>query len=210
MKDLTGQKFNRWTVLSISEKRYRSMTIWLCRCECGVEREIIGNNITRNISKSCGCLKLERTKACKTIHGDAVDGKLSSLYRIWQGMKERCFYPSQPAYKYYGGRGIKLCQEWHAYYNFKRWAIENGYREGLSIERINNDGNYEPENCRWISKKLQARNTRKNTIIEIGGVKKCLIEWCHDYEISRPTVSSRISRGWNPEKAITTPVIKGD
>jgi len=208
IKDLTGNKYGRWTVLKLSEKKYRSMIMWLCKCECGVEREIIGNNLVRGISKSCGCLKIERTKITKTKHGQTIDGKIARLYRIWQGMKERCLYPSQTSYKNYGGKGVKVCKEWLDFSVFREWAVANGYNDNLSIDRIDSNGNYEPSNCRWVTKTNQARNNSHNTMIEIEGKTKCLAEWCEIYGISHKTVGSRIKRGWEPIKALTTPAAR--
>jgi hypothetical protein len=207
INDLIGKKYGRWTVISLSPRKYRKMAMWKCRCECGTEREIIGNNLIRGISKSCGCLKVERTKATKTTHGDTKNGKLARLYTIWQGMKLRCEYPSQRMYPYYGGRGIKVCKEWHDYSIFKEWAIANGYEEGLSLDRKDNNADYCSKNCRWITQQEQVRHTSHNRFIEINGIKKCLTEWCEEYKITRQTVSSRICRGWNEIKAITTPAV---
>jgi hypothetical protein len=202
-KNLIGKRFERWTVIGLSNKQYRQMSMWTCRCDCGVVRDIIGNNLTRGISKSCGCLKIERTKKAKTTHGDTRNHKIARLYTIWQGMKERCEKPSQKMYCYYGGKGIKVCESWKNYEEFKKWAMANGYAENLTIDRIDESGNYEPSNCRWVTQTEQVRNNSHNVVIEINGVKKCLSEWCEIYNMPYKTVISRIRRDWEPKKAIT-------
>ena len=133
----------------------------------------------------------------------------SRLYNIWSGIKERCLIVSNKCYKDYGGRGIKICDEWLSdFQTFKKWAINNGYQDNLSIDRIDNDGNYEPSNCRWATAKEQARNRRNSKIYTINGVTKCLSEWCEIYNIRYQTVKYRLQQNWNIERALTQPVKK--
>jgi hypothetical protein len=205
-KDLTGQKFGRWTVSSIAPQKYNRGSVWHCICECGTERDVLGQNLLNGISTSCGCWKKENLKMTKRTHGDSIHGKTKRLYRIWQGMKARCQYPSQQGYKNYGGRGIKVCAEWLDYSTFKEWAFANGYNDSLSIDRIDPDGNYYPKNCRWTTKVNQARNMTTNRIIEANGKRHCLSEWAEITGLSVKCISGRIFRGWDAIKALTTPI----
>lgn len=158
--DLTGQRFGRLTVLS-REPDSNNMTIWKCICDCGNETTVFGNNLRRGYTQSCGCLQQERIEAArenKRTHGCEP----KRLYNIWVGMKMRCFDPNVESYKHYGGRGITVCDEWvHNYEAFRDWALDNGYDSNLSIDRVDVDGNYCPENCRWSTAKEQASNRRK-------------------------------------------------
>lgn len=129
------------------------------------------------------------------------------LYRIWANMKSRCYNPNTSHYDRYGGRGIKVYEDWiHDFKTFYDWSMQNGYADNLSIDRINNDGNYEPDNCRWVSSKEQSNNVCSNKNITIDGVTKTLMEWCDHYKINYKTVRDRIKRNWSIEKALSTNV----
>jgi hypothetical protein len=123
-------------------------------------------------------------------------------------MRNRCRNPNEKAYKYYGARGIKVCKEWETFDNFHKWAIETGYVEGLTIDRIDNNKDYEPNNCRWATKKEQALNRKTNRHIEFRGETKTLCEWSEEYGINRTTFMNRLERGWSIEKALETPVME--
>ena len=127
------------------------------------------------------------------------------LYRIWVAMRNRCNNPKTPRYSDYGGRGITICAEWDSYEVFQKWALSHGYREDLTIDRINNDGNYSPDNCRWVTKAVQNRNSRSCTMIEYKGEKHCIKEWCEILCLPYGSVQSRRRYGWPIEKAFETP-----
>lgn len=156
--DLSGQRFGRLTVVEQAERSKAGEIRWRCRCDCGREIVTQANNLTSGSSKSCGCWKHEKLALDHTTHG----GRKTRLYSIWVGMRRRCYEETSVSYKNYGGRGISICDEWRNDFSaFRAWALKNGYDDSLSIDRINNDWNYEPRNCRWATPKEQAANRRK-------------------------------------------------
>lgn len=194
-KDVTNQKFGRLTALyRLHDTNVR--TKWLCICDCGNFAEVLLPNLTRGRTTSCGC----RQKESVTKHHLAG----SRLYNIYRNMYKRCYKSNSPNYKHYGARGIKICDEWlnnvQLFYN---WAIDNGYQDDLSIDRIDVDGNYEPLNCRWVDLKTQNRNRRNIKNYTINGETHCLAEWCEILNLNYPTVYARIfDYHWPIEKAL--------
>jgi len=180
---------------------------YLCKCDCGTIKEIMSSSLTLGRTTSCGCYSREMSKKrpCNfQTHG--LSKKNERLFTIWVSMRGRCFNKENQDYKRWGARGITVCDEWLNYENFYYWAIENGYADNLSIDRIDNDGNYEPLNCRWSTKKDQANNRRNNRYITINGETKTLSQWYDICDIDRNTVQSRVYYlKWDYVKALTTP-----
>ena len=201
--DLTGLVFERLTVVEkvYQDKNYR--WYWLCKCVCGNECVVIGSSLLDGNTKSCGCLRTEKLVSSATKHGKAKD----PLYPVWQAMRSRCFNINYKCYHNYGGRGITVCDEWkNSFMAFYNWAEIAGYRKGLTLDRIDNNGNYCPENCRWVTQKENNRNTRSNHILTYKGESKLLTVWAEQLNIHPRTLSGRIERNWSTEKALTTPV----
>ena len=207
--DLTGQKFNRLTVIKRVENKGKN-PMWLCRCDCGNETIVRGSHLTNNKIKSCGCYNKEVASKRLSTH---LKSK-TKLYKIWQNMKKRCYNEYSTHYQNYGGRGIKVCNEWlDDFMNFYNWAMANGYKEpkkshDITIDRINNNGNYEPSNCRWVDMKIQTNNRRHNHLITYKNETHTMSEWCDITGITKGALEYRLSAGWNIEKALTTPVRK--
>lgn len=209
--DLTGKRFGRLTVIERHGTKIRGINntvktpTWRCVCDCGNEKIVTSAELRSGDTHSCGCLAVELLTAKSTTHGDGHKGaKYYRLYRIWFKMKERCEKPNDKAFHYYGARGISVCDEWHDYLTFKDWALSNGYSDDLTIDRIDVNGNYCPENCRWANYKVQANNKRSCRYIEIDGEIKTIAEWCDCYNTNYFTALSRIDLfGWNPEKAVS-------
>lgn len=165
--NLAGQRFGRLTAIKDSGKRKYTYAVWECVCDCGKKMFVISRSLRGGDTRSCGCLIKETNIKGKTgnkyrfKHGDDCKGSVSKLYSVWIGMKNRCFHFKNSAFKYYGARGISVCSKWkNNYLAFKDWALSHGYQPRLTIDRINNDGNYEPGNCQFITK---SENSRKAT-----------------------------------------------
>ena len=202
--NLSGKQFGRLVVKNEFVLTKDGRRKWLCECSCGRKVYVTTNNLTSGHTKSCGCWNEEVRVKNKTKHGMSK----SRIYKIWENMKSRCECESRDCYKDYGGRGISLCEEWHDFRKFMEWAMEIGYRENLSIDRINNDGDYCPKNCRWTTMKVQGNNTRACKRISVLGVEKTMSEWENVFGLSKGLISSRIIAGWSPEKAVLTPTRK--
>ena len=196
--DLTGMKFGRLTVIRRSGAK-NGHVAWLCKCDCGREIVTIGNLLKSGKTKSCGCRKIE---VCGDIHkGHRKSG--TRLYVAWQHMKQRCCNPQNARYKYYGARGIAVCDEWMRFEPFEQWALSNGYSDELTIDRIDVDGDYCPENCRWVTWETQQNNKRSNTVIQAFGESRTLSEWSKISGVNRATIQKRIKNGGQtPDKAM--------
>ena len=203
IKDLSGKRVGRLTVIGLSEKQSGRHLRWKCQCDCGNYLDVLGLNLSRAHTKSCGCYKLERTSEVKTIHGMSN----SSLMNVWRNIHSRCYSPKNKSYKDYGARGIKVCPEWKEFIPFMEWAFKNGYEENLTIERINVDGDYEPSNCKWATIKEQANNKTNNVYITYKGETKTLPIWAEELDLPYKTLYSRLKyRKWSVEEAFERPI----
>lgn len=205
LNDLTGKVFGRLSVLyrdndSVT-KSGRRHARWMCRCECGKLTSVNADALTSGRTVSCGCFRNELLSKRQKTHGDTS----TRLYGVWSSMKSRCLNSSNAHYGEYGGRGITVCDEWkESYESFKSWAVESGYELGKSIDRIDVNGNYEPENCRWVTSVAQANNRRSNRMFTFNGETHNLTEWSALFGINPKTLFNRIYSGWSFERAITT------
>lgn len=203
--DRAGQRVGRLTVLGSPHKKGsgRQKWYWLCKCDCGTTLSVAAQRLSAGGTKSCGCLRKEAAAAqcrSRTTHGMGS----TRIYNIWRKMQQRCTDPANPAWKDYGGRGISVCNEWLADpAAFQSWAEGNGYKPSLTIERIDNNGNYEPSNCRWASRVEQNHNKRNNFNIQVGAVTKCVSEWQAETGICRKVIANRIRAGIAPELAVS-------
>lgn len=188
IKDLTGQKFGRLTALYATGERKNKKAVWMCQCDCGNQCKVIGTQLTFGATKSCGCI----TKK----HG--MFG--SRIYNVWHTMKERCYVKSQTSYPNYGGRGIRVCDEWQEFIPFMEWAYANGYDENAprgqcTLDRINPNGNYEPNNCRWVNTSVQANNRNTNVLIEYNGKSDTLSNHARNAGIKPTLAEGRMLNG---------------
>lgn len=194
--NLVGQKFGKLKVIE-----YAGNSKWLCKCECGNTKIINGKHLREKETFSCGCYRIERAKQMvDEFHEKNKKHQKSKtrIYKIWQGMKQRCFNKNNPAYKIYGSRGIKVCDEWKSSFQmFFKWSINNGYSDVLTIDRIDFNKNYSPDNCRWIPLEKQAHNTRNNVNITYNNETHCLAEWARILKIDRHKVKEVLLNGAN-------------
>ena len=196
-----GQRFGRLVVIA---KDLTPPTItgsrWVCRCDCGSIQTFMGSGLKRGETRSCGCLRRDDARARFTVHGRCY----TTEFTIWMGMLDRCSRPNNTAYPNYGGRGITVCERWLSFENFYE---DVGARpsQSYSLDRIDNDGPYSPENCRWATRAEQRRNSRNVCRIEYGGRTMILFDWAQELGFTYATLKHRIQRGWSVERAFTTP-----
>lgn len=208
--DLTGQRFGSLLVVSRAANYIDGSAQWNCRCDCGAMRVIRGSQLRRGERKSCGCVM--KTVGPKNLLGYLQKRKEESgiisqrLYRIWKNMCGRCNDPNKDHYSDYGGRGISVSPEWLDFKCFQSWALGSGYKECLTLDRINVNGNYEPKNCRWQTQKQQCNNKRNNIVIEWSGRQLTLKELAETTGLKYSTLYWRVSHGWSIERAVMEPV----
>lgn len=202
---LNGQRFGRL----VAGDAIRRPGKWYiqCKCDCGNEKLIRCDHLKAGLSTSCGCYAREVTIASNTKHGDCRKTKHAPEFDVWVSMRERCGNPKDVSYHRYGGRGIKVCKEWQESYPSFLAHVGRRPSSEHSIERINNDGDYEPNNVRWATKVEQCNNRRTNHFLEFNGKRLTLAQWQREVGIHSLTIRRRIVSGWSVEKALTTPVI---
>lgn len=204
--DLTGKRFGRLTVIKRAENYRGCQAQWKCKCDCGNETVVRAMYLKNGSTKSCGCYKADRIKAASLKHG--MSG--TRLWRIWNNMHSRCEQENSSQYSYYGERGVEVCEEWSEFKPFMEWALSSGYKENLTIDRIDFDGNYCPENCRWVTRQEQNRNKSSNHFITIDGETKILEDWARESGLDSRLIGRRLKDGWDVKRAVFQPVRGGE
>lgn len=201
--DYIGKKVHSLTAIGLAERKPSDKEWKLrCLCECGRETYITPSQFRRGVVKSCGC---KRATVCTKQKGHSKH----PLYHVWLQMMYRCYKKTSKAYGRYGGRGISVCEEWHDFESFVRWSDSVGGRpDGYTLDRINNNGDYNPYNCRWVPMKIQNINKSDNIVIGYSGKSQTLSEWANQLGIKWVTLHNRYVRGWSIERMLTEPVNK--
>ncbi len=206
-KDLTGQKFGRLTAIKHAGNDKHNHAMWLCKCDCGNEIIVVGYSLRNGVTKSCGCFQREnaiKVGKLNKIHGHCQNNKSSKTYESWHSMIQRCNNSRHKAYNNYGGRGIKICKRWLKFENFLEDMGECPL--SLTLDKIDNNGNYRKENCHWTTMKNQERNRGNNHSITYDGRTQCLSAWAEEYHICPVLLRYRLNHGYSTEEALTIPV----
>lgn len=202
-RNLAGQKFGKLTAIERIGVNANGNYLWRCVCDCGKEKIVPSGKLVQGRATNCGCDTFRLKSEAYSKHGLLKNGKKQRTFTIWNDMKTRCLNPNSMSYPRYGGRGIKICSEWlESYAAFHNWAIGNGYGDNLTIDRIDNDGNYCPENCRWVDSKTQANNNSRNHKITYNGKTMTLAEWATELKIRRATIVHREKLGIPLDKSV--------
>ena len=185
--DLSGMRFNKLVVLKQEGRNNQNKPLWLCKCDCGNLTHVSRRRLIKGYTKSCGCFQRELARIRLTTHGlSKINGKHTRLYRIWCGAKDRCCNPKSKYWERYGKRGITFCEEWkHDYKAFYLWAMAKGYDDSLTLDRIDNDKGYFPDNCRWASYETQENNRSNNILFKIDGVTITLAQLARKEGVTR-------------------------
>lgn len=198
-----GKVYGMLTIISYVGVRHRYDHVVGVRCECGVIKEVLLNALRQNQTVSCGCYNRKIASDRKKTHG--LSGGKHPLYRVWLTIKTRCYNNKFEQYIDYGGRGIRMCDGWlNSFESFYDWCICNGWEKGLDIDRKENDGNYDPYNCRFVTRSVNCRNKRNNRLVEYNGETKTLTEWCIEFGQPYDVVRGRLNRGWSSDDALLT------
>jgi pentatricopeptide repeat protein len=206
--DHTGKRFGRLVVEGRADDKGSRNRRWVCRCDCGATHSVRGTHLVTGAISSCGCLSRDVTAARNRLHGHARRGKYSAMWMVWCAMKERCSLPTSKSWPRYGGRGIKVCDRWRD--SFADFLLDMGERPTAShqLDRINNDGDYEPGNCRWATRPEQARNKRNTRFWTIGDETMTLPDWCRRAGLDRCMVLARLRAGADLPHALSAPAGK--
>ena len=190
-EDLTGVRFGRLVAIELDDQAI-GRSRWVCQCDCGSRKSYVTSNLKRGTTRSCGCLQRELLAKRSSSHGGYANK--DPLYNVWHGIRKRCNCPTSHNYKDYGGRGIKCVDEWNDFATFRDWAVSSGYQNGLSIDRIDVDGDYSPENCRWATNTQQQNNKRNNRRMYYNGEVHTVKEWAGILEIKYQTLYANAKR----------------
>ncbi len=195
LKDRTGKRYGNLIALSFSGMARGGNAMWKVQCDCGKVWDVRGSDLRSGNTTSCGCARV-RIK-----HGATRAGKPTREYRTWKNMKTRCFNQNNSEFKNYGARGISVCERWRN--SFGNFLEDMGEcPPGLTLERVNNSGNYKPSNCRWATRKEQNRNSRRNRLLTVDGVTRCVSEWAELLNLPSSTIRMRLRRGWTDADAL--------
>lgn len=198
--DLTGRQFGRWRVVSLGDVNGRGEIYWNCACECGTERSVKAGVLRSGKSTSCGCFH----KQAVTTHGYTG----TTTFKSWESMRQRCSNPNARGFERYGGRGIKVCERWQN--SFEAFLEDMGDRpDGHTLDRIDYNGDYTPENCRWASGKEQQRNRAANATLTYDGKTMCLADWADTVGVPAKIIAWRVKRGWEISRALSEPAMQG-
>lgn len=200
VKNLAGKRFGKWLVLSFAGMQ-GAYSAWNCNCDCGTSRVVVGHNMVKGESASCGCVQREKLICRNLKHGETRGGTPSRVHRIWHGMIQRCTNPNNPGFDNYGGRGIAVDSRWFIFENF---LADMGYPPvAHSLERVDNDKGYSKSNCIWATSAVQSRNTSRNHILTLHGKTMLLVDWIAETGLTGPTIIRRLQAGWTVEDALT-------
>lgn len=198
--DMTGHRYGRLEVIELAGRNKHNQRLWRCICDCGKTTEVLGFLLRQEQTQSCGCLQKEAIGNLNKTHGKSK----TQIWNLYRSMMDRCYLKTSHAYPRYGGRGIQVCERWHSFENF--YADMGDKPKGMSLERVDNDGPYSPENVRWASCKDQANNRRSNVILQFQGKSQTMQQWCDELGLKIQTVWARLNRGWSVDRALTEEV----
>ncbi len=196
-----GDRFGYYTVIAEAERSSGGRRRFSCKCDCGNIRTVTLSNLRSSPTRSCGCRARKLMKKLKTKHGK----RNTRIYEVWCSMKKRCLNPNKRSYRWYGAKGVSVCEEWMDFQPFYDWAMANGYQDDLTIERKDVKGNYEPTNCIFIPIRRQNDNKTNSRYVSYNGETKTIGEWAREFGLSYAALVGRINRGWPIEKALTMP-----
>lgn len=198
-----GEKYNSLTIIDVAGNDTNGHYFFKCQCDCGNITKVRVDRILKGYTTTCGC----RNQGYNYHDGNGLSKEYPKLYSVWNTIRHRCYNPKHCKYKNYGGRGITVCEEWrYEFTPFYNWAMANGYQDGLTIDRINVNGNYEPTNCRWVTLKEQARNKTNSVLVTYKEKTKSLPQWCEELNLPYKTIDYRLRAGWTAERAFTEPI----